>query len=125
MKPKKELIIAISINGKERMAVSYAVSPETDIREKCHELTDLMDQADSIKEAIALVIVNLKREKGYVYGMSEKAREAEREELRKQYGISLPKQEEVKHESGLMIFREGTIQAAKKECDILAEICFG
>lgn len=122
MKTKKELIVLILINEKEKMAISYGVLPGADIRKKCYEIADLIQTAKSAEEAVALIVLNVLRHSGYVYGLSEKSRAKERTELKRRYGITFSDRSEIHHENGLMIFRKEVIDRVKKEHDILAEI---
>ena len=122
MKVRKQALIVVILNGKERMAVSYGMVPGMDIRKRCHEIVDLIRDTKDVKDAVSLLTADVLRRSGYVYGMSEKARQAEREELRRMYRVTFGSRQEFLHENGLLMFRKETIQQAKKTCDVLAEI---
>ena len=123
MKTTKQAVIAIGMNGKERLAVSYGMTPDMDIRKKCYEIVKLIQDAKTMRDAVCLIATDVLKHGGYVYGLSEKTRGAEREELRKRYGMTFADRKEYQHESGLLIFQEETIRQAKKDCDVLAEVC--
>ena len=123
MKATKQAVIVIVMNGRERMAVSYAMTQDMDIRKKCYEFDKLIREAKNMRDAVCLITTDVLRHGGYVYGMSEKTRAAEREELRKCYGMTFADRKEWRNESGLLMFREETIRQARKECDVLAEMC--
>ena len=73
MKVRKQALIVVILNGKERMAVSYGMVPGMDIRKRCHEIVDLIRDTKDVKDAVSLLTADVLRRSGYVYGMSEKA----------------------------------------------------
>ena len=72
MKTRKQALIVVILNGKERMAISYGMAPGLDIRKRCHEIVDLIRDAKDVKDAVSLLTVDVLRHNGYIYGISEK-----------------------------------------------------
>lgn len=52
MKTTKQAVIAIGMNGKERLAVSYGMTPDMDIRKKCYEIVKLIQDAKTVGRRI-------------------------------------------------------------------------